>query len=110
MLEPESVKVDIFGKTYTLKGDADYDYVQKVAAFVNERMNEVAGQSATVSTAKVAILAAVNIADELFREQQRQLETMATLEDKSVQITHLLVKEMGSGPSFEEDGESLPGT
>lgn len=110
MLEPESVKVDIFGKTYTLKGDADSDYVQKVAAFVNARMNEVAGHSTAVSTAKVAILAAVNIADELFREQQKRMEALATLEDKSVQITHLLVKEMGKGPSYEEAGESLPGT
>ena len=102
MLEPESVKVDIFGKTYTLKGDADPDYVQKVAAFVNERMDEVAANSAVASTAKVAILAAVNIADELFREQRKRLETMASLEDKSDQITHLLVKEMGDDPSGEQ--------
>ena len=102
MLEPESVKVDIFGKTYTLKGDADSDYVQKVAAFVNERMDEIAANSAVASTAKVAILAAVNIADELFREQQKRLETMASLEDKSDQITHLLVKEMGDDPSGEQ--------
>jgi cell division protein ZapA len=110
MLEPESVKVDIFGKTYTLKGDADPDYVQKVAAFVNERMNEVAGNSSVASTAKVAILAAVNIADELFREQQKRLEALATLEDKSDQITHLLAKEVGMAASRKEKGDSLPGT
>lgn len=110
MQEPESVQVDIFGKTYTLKGDADPDYVQKVAAFVDERMNEVAGSSSMASTAKVAILAAVNIADELFREQQKRLEALATLEDKSVQITHLLAREVGLGTSAEDKGESLPGT
>jgi len=104
MLEPESVKVDIFGKTYTLKGDADPDYVQKVASFVNERMNEVAGGSSATSTTRVAILAAVNIADELFREQQKRLEALATLEDKSDQITHLLAREMGSGASNPEEG------
>jgi cell division protein ZapA len=110
MLEPESVKVDIFGKTYTLKGDADAEYVQKVAAFVNERMNEVAGGASAASTAKVAILAAVNIADELFREQQKRLETLATLEDRSVQITHLLAREVGQDQVPEHEGESLPGT
>lgn len=110
MLEPESVKVDIFGKTYTLKGDADPDYVQKVAAFVNERMNEVAGGSSVTSTTKVAILAAVNIADELFREQQKRLETLATLEDRSDQITHLLSREVGQDASDPSKGESLPGT
>jgi len=110
MLEPESVKVDIFGKTYTLRGDADPDYVQEIAAFVNERMNEVAGKSAVASTTKVAILAAVNIADELFREQRKRLETLATLEDKSVRITHLLDQEMGADASRGKMGESLPGT
>ncbi len=104
------MKVDIFGKTYTLKGDADPDYVQKVAAFVDERMNEVAGNSSVASTAKVAILAAVNIADELFREQQKRLETMATLEDRSDQITHLLSKEVERDASPETMGDSLPGT
>ena len=109
-MEPESVKVDIFGKTYTLKGEADPDYVQKVAAFVDKRMNEVAGNSSVASTAKVAILAAVNIADELFREQQKRLETMATLEDRSDQLTHLLAKEVEQDPSCEIKDDSLPGT
>jgi len=110
MLEPESVTVNIFGREYTLKGEADADYVQKVAAFVDERMNEVARNSSVASTAKVAILAAINIADELMREQQKRLHTMATLEDRSVHITRLLTKEVGDGPSSDHGSESLPGT
>ena len=110
MPEPESVKVEIFGKTYTLKGEADPEYVQEIAAFVDERMREVAGSSPSISASKVAILAAVNIADELFREQQKRLEAMATLEDKSVQISHLLARELGVDSSCDEDGDSLPGT
>lgn len=109
MSDTESVTVTIFGKSYTLKGGDDSDYVQEVAAFVNERMNEVAKSSAVTSTAKVAILAAVNIADELFREQQRRLQTMATLEDRSDQIAHLLDQEVGAGPTAQSEGDSLPG-
>jgi len=109
MSELESVTVTIFGKSYTLKGGADSDYVQEVAAFVNERMKEVADSSAVTSTSKVAILAAVNIADELFREQQRRLQALATLEDRSVQIARLLDQEVGAGPSVESKGDSLPG-
>jgi len=95
MREPESVTVSIFGQEYTLKGDAESDYVQKLAQFVDERMNEVARNSSIASTAKVAILAAVNIADELFREQHKRLENMVTLEDRSVLLTQILTKEMG---------------
>ena len=110
MLETESVTVTIFGKEYTLKGGADADYVQEVAAFVDKRMSEVARNAAVVSTERVAILAAVNIADELFREQQKRMEATATLEDRSVHLTRLLVKEIGDERTAQIGGDSLPGT
>jgi len=123
MRETESVTVSIYGQEYTLKGGDDCEYVQKVAKFVDERMMEVAGISSgnasVTSTAKVAILAAVNIADELFREQQKRLESMVTLEDRSLQLTRLLGQEILSndispdGPdkkSLSDGKDSLPGT
>lgn len=109
-MQAESVTVTIFGREYTLKGDADPDYVRRVAAFVDQRMGEVAKSSAVASTAKVAILAAVNIADELLREQQNRLEAVATLEDRSVQIAGLLAQEVGDEVPRGNGGDSLPGT
>ena len=109
-MEQESVTVTIFGKEYTLKGGADSDYVQEVAAFVDKRMSEVARNAAVVSTDRVAILAAVNIADELFREQQKRMEATATLEDRSLHLTRLLVKEVGGDRTGKNGGDSLPGT
>jgi cell division protein ZapA len=120
MREPESVTVTIFGQEYTLRGDADAEYVQKVARFVDERMQDVARSSSAASTAKVAILAAVNIADELFREQKQRHDSQVTLEDRSDQLARLLAGEIAGGgqPAAESsaggsdrDGEnSLPGT
>lgn len=109
MQEPESVTVNIFGKEYTLRGAADADYVQEVAAFVDRRMNEVARGTPVASTARVAILAAVNIADELLREQRRRLEDQTALEDRSDQLTRLLVREMDEGRTLETGGDTLPG-
>ena len=109
-METESVTVTIFGKEYTLKGGADADYVQEVAAFVDKRMSEGARNAAVVSTERVAILAAVNIADELFREQHKRMEATATLEDRSTHLTRLLVQEVGDDRSAENGGDSLPGT
>jgi len=109
-LEPESVTVTIFGKEYTLKGGDDAEYVQEVAAFVDKRMNEVAKSAAVVSTDRVAILAAVNIADELFREQQKRMETTASLEDRTTHLTRLLIKEVGPDRTAQNGGDSLPGT
>jgi len=109
MREPTSVTVNIHGQTYTLKGGNDPEYVQEVAAYVNERMKEVSENSSIGSATKVAILAAVNIADELFREQQKRIEALATLEDRSVQIASLLDNEVGKDLS-DIQKDSLPGT
>ena len=109
MAEPESVTVKIFGNEYVLKGDADSEYVQKVAAFVNDRMNDVARSSTVASPAKVAILAAVNIADELFRSQEGSIQNMAMLEDRSVQIVRLLAQELGEETVPNQEIDSLPG-
>lgn len=109
MQEPESVTVSIFGKDYTLRGAAEAEYVREVAAFVDQRMNEVARGGSVASTARVAILAAVNIADELFREQRRRLEDQTTLEDRSDHLTRLLDREMAQGRTPETGGDALPG-
>ena len=60
-----SVKVQIFGQTYTIRGDLDERYVQKLAAYVDEKMSAIADVTTTVDTQKVAVLAALAIADEL---------------------------------------------
>jgi cell division protein ZapA len=63
----ESIQVEIFGQTYSLKGGADGAYIRELAAFVNSRMREVQKSMGTSEGYRVAILAALNIADELHR-------------------------------------------
>lgn len=94
MLDPKSVTVTIFGHEYTLRGEADSGYVEKVADFVDHKMCEIAENSTVASTAKVAILAAINIADELFRERQRRHEALAALDKRTDKIAHLLDREV----------------
>jgi cell division protein ZapA len=64
------VKVEIFGQTYAIRGDLDEAYVQKLAEFVDEKMHAIAAGTATVDTQKVAVLAALAIADELHSSQK----------------------------------------
>lgn len=56
--------VSIFGRTYYLRGDGDPAYLAELAADLDGKMREVAEASGTADTLKVAILAALNIADE----------------------------------------------
>ena len=61
----EGTKVQIFGQPYTIRGELDDAYVQKLAAYVDEKMRMIAEVTTTVDTQKIAILAALAIADEL---------------------------------------------
>ncbi len=94
MTEPKSVTVTIYGQEYTLRGDADSAYVEQVAALVDLKMREIAGRSDLASTGKVAILAAVNLADELLRERQKHQEALSMLEERTGQIATFLDSEM----------------
>ncbi len=62
---PGRVDVEIFGKVYTVRGEKDPDYVRRVAEFVDRKMREISQVTDTVSTSRIAILASLNIADEL---------------------------------------------
>jgi cell division protein ZapA len=78
MTEPaseNSISVDIYDQTYHLRGQ-DTEYVRRLAEIVDSKMRAVASHGKTVDSLRVAVLAALNIADEL-----------ATLERKYDAIT-----------------------
>jgi cell division protein ZapA len=58
-----SVRVEIFDQAYNLSGP-DPQYIIKMAEYVDAKMRAVADQTHTVDTVRVAVLAALNIADE----------------------------------------------
>lgn len=59
-----SIRVEIYDQTYHLRG-SDPEYVQQLAEYVDTKMRQVASQTATVDSLRLAVLAALNIADEL---------------------------------------------
>ncbi len=64
MTQPnDSVRVEIYDQTYHLRG-SDEEYIFKLAEFVDSKMRAVAGQTATIDSLRLAVLAALNIADE----------------------------------------------
>ena len=73
MERSDSTSVEIFGQTYNVRGEGDPDYLAELARFVDTRMREVAATVATADPAKIAILAALNIADEFSRFRKQRL-------------------------------------
>jgi cell division protein ZapA len=65
-----AVSVDIYDQIYTLRG-TDPEHIQRLASVVDEKMRTVAAHGTTVDSLRVAVLAALNIADELVRLRGR---------------------------------------
>ena len=84
----ETIQVEIFGQMYTLKGGADAERVRQLAAYVNTRMKEVQKGTGVSEGYRVAILAALNIADELHRVRSQQ----EALQRTAVQSTNRLLE------------------
>lgn len=59
----ESVRVEIFDQAYNLRG-SDPEYILKLAEYVDSKMRAVAQATNTIDTVRLAVLAALNIADE----------------------------------------------
>jgi cell division protein ZapA len=86
-MDPKNVvQVEIFGNTYTIRGEADQDYILGVAAYVDQKMREVTDKLPVASLSKVAILASLNIADELFKERARKRENEESLRTRTERI------------------------
>lgn len=73
MSEVRTVIVTIGGREYSLRGEADEVYIRKLAKFVDEKLEGVAGQIGTPPSTKSAIMTALQIADELHQLRARFL-------------------------------------
>jgi len=71
-MSADHVTVRIYGENYPLKTDEDPEYVAAVARLVDERMREAAASGKIMPASKVAVLAALHIADELLRLRHQQ--------------------------------------
>jgi cell division protein ZapA len=89
-----SVKVEICGSEYRIRGDADPECIQEIAHYVDSKMREVTTETSLGSTLKVAILAALNIAGELFRERDDRNKLLAQVEERAEELTRALDAEL----------------
>jgi cell division protein ZapA len=90
-----ATSVEIFGQTYNVRGGGDPDYLMELARFVDSRMREVAGQVATVDPMKIAILAALNIADEFSRYRKQRDDAAGIWIERTEEISDRLSKVIG---------------
>lgn len=89
-------EVEIFGAVYHVRGRDDSGYLQELATLVDGKMREVAERVRTVDTAKIAILAALNIADELHQCRQRHEGERDEIRERVTALAGELAAALGS--------------
>jgi cell division protein ZapA len=88
-----SVTVQIAGVRYALKTDEDDQWVRAVASFVDERIREGQKRSRNPDTQSAAVLTALQIAEELFRERAGVSELRKKIREKSQSLLDCLARE-----------------
>jgi len=88
--ENEVRRVEICDRIYAVTGAMDGDYLERLSAYVDGKMREIQESSRTVDTVKVAVMAALNIADELFQQQDQAERADAALADRSRRCSEML--------------------
>jgi len=89
-MESSKVKVEILGQSYTIKGDASPHYINELANYLNMKMEEVDANLANGTSLQIAILAALNIADEYFQVKDIKTGSESAIEAKTDKLIAML--------------------
>lgn len=81
-----SVDVEIFGQIYYVRGSQDRAHLQRLATLVDRKMREIGRHLPNVEAGKIAILAALNLADELLQCNQQQEGERAEIMEKVAEL------------------------
>ena len=94
-----SVKVTIVGQELTIRSDASPDHTKEVAAYVDKTVRGIMNSGAVVESSRAAILAALQITDELFRARAAQRSVDESIEALSAEVRRWLPPAKRTGQS-----------
>jgi cell division protein ZapA len=90
--QERTVKIEIYNQTYNVNADGNEEYLKELAAYVDGQMRSVAEATRMVDSLKVAVLAALNIADESFTLRKRQQEIEGPLRNRVEKCVSMVEK------------------
>ena len=88
-MSANTTTVEILGREYKIRGAADEAYISEVARYVDAKLREVSQGSASPPADRVAIIAAMNIADELFQLKRSHSEEFSSIEKRTQSLIRM---------------------
>ena len=86
------MKIEIYDQVYNVNADGNEEYLHELAAYVDGKMRSIADATHMVDSLKVAVLAALNIADETFAMRKRQQEIEGPLRKRLEKCVSMVEK------------------
>lgn len=93
----QQLEVTLSGQTVRVKTDADEKYVKGLAAYVDKKIADISRRTRTVTTQRVALLVAMDIADEYFRSRTRAREFRQEVRRRSSRLLEMLDEQAAPG-------------
>jgi cell division protein ZapA len=95
----KTIEVEVFGHRFSLQGEGDEAYFHELAEYVDTQMRTLAKQTKTSTPTKLAILAAINVTDELFRQQRHRESGETEMERRAQLLVERIDKHLETPPS-----------
>ncbi len=100
------IPVEIHGQRYPIRSGLDPAYVARLAAYVDEKMRAAADSTPTGDSLRLAVLAALNIADELFRSRDTTTARDGEIALRAGELERLLDRVLMAAVDAESDAKS----
>ena len=90
MADGRVVTVEIHGQRYPIRSSLDPDYVLRLAAYVDQKISAAADSTPTGDSLRLAVLAALNIADEMFRMRERTQAIDSEIAERASELEQIV--------------------
>ena len=108
MAEGSVISVEIHGQRYPIRSTLDQEYVSRLASYVDDKMRAAADSTPTSDALRLAVLAALNVADELFRCRDATRLRTGEIAERAGELERVLDRLLGSDLDFMHRGPARP--
>lgn len=101
MPEARVITVEIAGQRYPIRSSLDAGYVTELAAYIDRKMRVASDSAPASDSVELAVLVALNVADELFRAQQQQSASDGSLNDRALRLERIVDDALAQLPDIQ---------
>ena len=95
----KTIEVEVYGQRFSLQGEADEKYFHELAHYVDDQMRKLSENMKTGTPTKLAILAAINIADQLFQEGRQRPADEAEIDRRIQRMLESIERQLALHPA-----------